>query len=251
METVRLKSRFLRKIKIESALKIIDNRNMIRVAILEYEKETKEIVFALSSTFQEVDWLFRHYWKASLLAKKCKEEEYQIFIFDEMFKTQRLESVFVHDNPNALFIYVCQNPEQIKSDDQRNRVFYIKKDNLQEEIRRISPDILSQAKQSELYTLSYDGVHVNLPYQDIYYLEKIDKMVYFHTKKGQFHERTNMSDLETLLAPYGFLRTHVSYLVNQKHIVAWYKDEVEIVGSYKLPLSRAQKRKLALEKKLT
>lgn len=42
---------------------------MIKVAILEYEKETKDIVFQLSKLFVNEDWCFRHYLKASDLAK--------------------------------------------------------------------------------------------------------------------------------------------------------------------------------------
>ena len=59
---------------------------MIKVAILEYEKETKDIVFQLSKLFMHEDWCFRHYLKASDLAKRMKKEEYQLFVFDEMFR---------------------------------------------------------------------------------------------------------------------------------------------------------------------
>ncbi len=90
---------------------------------------------------------------------------------------------------------------------------------------------------------------VNLAYEDIYYMEKIEKMVYFYTKKGEFHQRTNMSDLEDMFAPYGFLRVHVSYLVNTKHIIAWYKDEVELFNQKRIPLSRAQKKKILAQRK--
>ena len=68
---------------------------MIRIAVLEYEKETKDIIFQIGKLFSNIDWTFRHFWKASDLAKAMKEEDFQIFIFDEMFKTPRLESVFV------------------------------------------------------------------------------------------------------------------------------------------------------------
>ena len=47
--------------------------SMIKVAILEYEKETKDIVFQLSKLFMHEDWCFRHYLKASDLAKRMKE----------------------------------------------------------------------------------------------------------------------------------------------------------------------------------
>ena len=75
---------------------------MIRIGILEHEKETKDIVFALAKVFDGMDWTFRHFYKASQLAKASQNTEFQIFIFDEMFKTPRFESVFVHDQPNAV-----------------------------------------------------------------------------------------------------------------------------------------------------
>lgn len=53
---------------------------MIRVAFLEYEKETKDIIFELSKVFNELDWTFRHYRKASDLAKVMKNRKF-IFLF--------------------------------------------------------------------------------------------------------------------------------------------------------------------------
>ena len=160
--------------------------SMIKVAILEYEKETKDIVFQLSKLFMHEDWCFRHYLKASDLAKRMKEEEYQLFVFDEMFKTNRIESVFVHDNPNAIVIYVCENPIKTRGDDERSRVFYISKENIADDISAYDQMIRSQCIQSHVYEFNYDGVRMNLSYEDIYYLEKNEKMVYFYTKKAFF-----------------------------------------------------------------
>lgn len=217
---------------------------MIKVAILEYEKETKDIVYQLSKIFSEQDWCFRHFTKASELAKKMKEEEYQLFIFDEMFKTPRLESVFVHDNPNSIFIYVCKDVKAVQGDDQRNRIFYISKENVSQDIQAYDSIILSQCMQSNVYELNYDGVHVNIAFEDIYYLEKDGKFVYFYTKKGRFHKRESMNCLEEYFSPFGFLRVHVSYIVNSKHIMAWYKDEIELVNKKMIPLSRSKKKKI-------
>ena len=81
---------------------------MIRVAFLEYEKETKDIIFELSKVFNELDWTFRHYRKASDLAKVMKKQEIHLFVFDEMMlrllntphytistKMRRYEEVFI------------------------------------------------------------------------------------------------------------------------------------------------------------
>ena len=202
--------------------------SMIKVAILEYEKETKDIVFQLSKLFMHEDWCFRHYLKASDLAKRMKKEEYQLFVFDEMFKTNRIESVFVHDNPNAIVIYVCENPIKTRGDDERSRVFYISKENIADDISAYDQMIRSQC------------IH-------IYYLEKNEKMVYFYTKKGVFHKRDSMNALEEVFKEFGFLRVHVSYIVNSKYIVAWYKDEVELINKVLIPVSRGKKRKISMK----
>ena len=222
---------------------------MIRVAFLEYETPTKELAFCMSKTFFKMDWTFRHYTKASDLAKAMQEETYQIFVFDEMFKTPRMDSVFVHDNMNATIIYLCENKFRYLKDDERGRILYIEKDRIKEQYAEYEETILKQISQTDIYRLIYNGVDVNLSYEDIYYMEKIEKMVYFHTKKGEFHQRMNMSDLEELFSPFGFIRVHVSYLVNEKHIVAWYKDEVELFNQKRIPLSRAQKKKILAQRK--
>ena len=225
------------------------NKDMIRVALLEHENETKEVVFALSKIFDGMDWTFRHFYKASLLAKSCQSVEFQLFVFDEMFKTSRFESVFVHDHPNAMILYLCQDPKEVQKEDQRVRILYISKDNIQKDLQDAQDLLKTQTQQADLYSIDYDGVHVSMPYEDIYYLEKIDKMVYFHTKKGIFHKRVNMSDLEEIFEKYGFIRVHVSYIVNEKHITSWFNDAVELNDTQRIPMSRSQKRKIKAKRK--
>lgn len=216
---------------------------MIKAAVLEREKESKDIIFLLGEYFREIDWTFRHFYKASELAKAMKNESYQIFVFDEIFKSPRLESVFVHDNPSSIFIFVCENPEMIRGSDTRERIFYISKENLAEDLEKIRPVIVAQSRQKEVYSLTFNGIQIDIPVEDIFYMEKIDKNVYFYTRKGTFHRRFNMVDLESYFQKYGFIRVHVSYIVNGKYITGIYRDEVEINHEKRVPLSRAQKKK--------
>lgn len=220
---------------------------MIKVAILEHENETKDIVFALGQFFSTIDWTFRHYYKASLLAKGMKEEAFQIFFLDEMFHTPRLDGVFIHDNPSALMIYLCQDPQPFTLAETRSRVLYLSKSNLRRDLETIRPRLIEQAGQRDSYALIYQGVKIDLPIEDIFFLEKIGKNVHFHTRKGEFHRRLNLADLETEFEPYGFLRTHISYLVNAKYITGIFKEEVELNHHLRVPLSRAQKKKLNLK----
>ena len=215
---------------------------MIKAAILEREKESKDIIFLLGEYFREVDWTFRHFYKASELARATKNESYQIFVFDEIFKSPRLESVFVHDNPSSIFIFVCEDPEMSRNGDARERIFYISKASLAEDFERIRPKIVAQSRQQEIYELTYNGVQIDIPVEDIYYMEKIEKNVYFHTRKGVFHKRFSMIELEKYFENYGFMRVHVSYIVNSKYITGIYQDQVEINHERRIPLSRARKK---------
>lgn len=219
---------------------------MVKIAILEYEKETKDIIFYLGQLFKDIDWTFRHFYKASELAKAAREENYQIFIFDEIFKTPRVESVFVHDNPSAMIIYVCHDPAEFLHGESQQRIHYISRTGLVHDLEMMRESLLRQVRQREVYSLVYHGVKIDLPVEDIYYLEKNEKNVYFHTKKGEFHRRLNLSDLEQAFEPYGFLRVHNSFLINPNYMTGVMKDEVELCHSIHIPLSRAQKKKLGL-----
>ncbi|MBD5424013.1 MAG: LytTR family transcriptional regulator [Allobaculum sp.] len=219
---------------------------MIKVAILEHERETKEIAFVLANYFSNLDWTFRHFYKASELVKAMKEETYQIFFFDEVFQTPRFESVFVHDNPSSLIIYLCQDPKTKTVQETRRRVLYLDKSALRQELGRIETELKAQANQQECYSLIYQGVRIDIPIEDIYYLEKIGKNVHFYTRKGEFFRRLSLTDLDDLFSKYGFLRVHISYLVNAKYLTGIYKDEVELNHKLRVPLSRSQKRKLGL-----
>ncbi|MEY8379983.1 LytR/AlgR family response regulator transcription factor [Ileibacterium valens] len=226
---------------------------MIKAAILEREKESKDIIFLLGEYFREVDWTFRHFYKASELAKAMKNEQYQIFVFDEIFKSPRLESVFVHDNPTAIFIFVCENPEEIKNGDTRERIFYISKAAMTEDLEKIRSIIVGLVRQKEVYSFTYNSIQIDIPIEDIFYMEKIEKNVYFYTRIGTFHRRLNMVNLEEYFTRYGFMRVHVSYIVNTKYITGIFHDEVEINREKRIPLSRSQKKKnqLKVRKKTT
>lgn len=56
-----------------------------------------------------------------------------------------------------------------------------------------------------------------LPYQEIYFIEKINKEVLIHTAKGDYSVRWTLSELEEML-PNAFVRVHKSFLVNANKI---------------------------------
>lgn len=56
-----------------------------------------------------------------------------------------------------------------------------------------------------------------LPYQEIYFIEKVNKEVLIHTARGDYSVRWTLSELEEML-PSAFVRVHKSFLVNANKI---------------------------------
>lgn len=57
-----------------------------------------------------------------------------------------------------------------------------------------------------------------LPYEDILFIEKVEKDVVIHTGKERYSVKWTLSELEAQL-PKSFVRTHRSYIVNSEKIV--------------------------------
>lgn len=80
---------------------------------------------------------------------------------------------------------------------------------------------------------------------DILYIESRKHNQLFHTPAETFSVRGTLTELELQLAPQGFARSGVSFLVNLRYVTGVERDTV-LLGSHAVPLSR-QKRKSFLE----
>ncbi len=65
-----------------------------------------------------------------------------------------------------------------------------------------------------------------------------DSELIVHTADGKFKSKTTLQELEQKLSPFGFIRTHRSFLVNTNHVaevIPWFN------GSYKLTMDDKEK----------
>jgi DNA-binding LytR/AlgR family response regulator len=70
---------------------------------------------------------------------------------------------------------------------------------------------------SEVLTINSEAVPVDIPYDEIYYIEVIDQRCVIHTGGGKTVSASttlNINDLEALLPKPRFCRTHRSFIVN-------------------------------------
>ena len=114
-------------------------------------------------------------------------------------------------------------------------------------MQNIASSLYRVSRGEEEYLLSYNYVQVPIKYRDIFYIEKIDKQLIYHTQKEEFKERKNMKDAYMEFEPYDFLRIHSSYLVNMRYITKIDSDSVYL---QKIALPFARNRKQEVRRKM-
>lgn len=217
---------------------------MIRVAIVEKEETAKEIMFALGQIFQENEWTFVYFTEIVAFAKADKKQHFDIVFFHEKFQTQRISASFVNHDVQRVVIYMYETVAKCLQDGPYSRIMYINRNQVKKEMKRIEDSIQHLMKAKEEYLLSYHNITVALAINEIYYIEKQEKNVIYHSAKGEFYERKNMSDVEAYFKPYDFIRIHSSFLVNFQYITCIDLDVVELIQGNKLPLARARKKEV-------
>ena len=86
-----------------------------------------------------------------------------------------------------------------------------------------------------------------LKYRDIYYIEYINRRLYFHTRIGNFDTASKISQLEVDLNPSDFIRCHNSFIVNMSYIIKIGKSLIYLQDGGEVPLSKP-KRQYVLER---
>lgn len=106
-----------------------------------------------------------------------------------------------------------------------------------EELEPCLKRLVKLCGKNDHYSIKTGRDIVRLPLNDIYYLEKQKNYVYFHTARGCFPERTSLDNKSDLLAK-GFLRTHIGYMVNIRHIEKLSSAEICLSDGTSVPLSK-------------
>jgi two-component system response regulator LytT len=79
---------------------------------------------------------------------------------------------------------------------------------------------------------------IPMPPEKILFFRSQGGEIYVHTFDGKYKAKSIMQELEQKLSPFGFIRTHRSFLININHVlevVPWFN------GSYKLTMNDPEK----------
>lgn len=110
---------------------------------------------------------------------------------------------------------------------------FLLKDDLQQTIEECMDDLLKEMKQKEqVVEFTFVEGKVSLRADEIIYIETARHKNIFHTKKQIYSIYRKLNEIEEDLKGMGFLRTHLSYLVNMRYI--------EKISSYVLRLTNGK-----------
>ena len=217
---------------------------MLRIAILEKEQIAKDIIFECAKILGEWEWSFAHFTKISGFAHADERRKFDCLIMNELFNTPRVSASFIDTYSSRIVIYCMDSLTAAMKHQTSGRIIYIDRRQIKQEMNRIENHLLTLLHSRKEYLLSYANLLVPIQLQDIYYIEKSEKKLIYHTRKGIFKERKTMAQAEQVFASYDFVRIHASFLVNVAHVTQITKDEMMLSNNEKLPIARARRKEV-------
>ena len=108
------------------------------------------------------------------------------------------------------------------------------KRNHHQDLEIVEYEDIPKSRKSESPVLEFPFVEgkTNLKAEDIIYIETSRHKNFFYTKTQVYSIYKKLSELETELEPYGFVRIHLSFIVNMQYI--------EKISSYILRLTNGK-----------
>lgn len=214
---------------------------MLKVAIIEEEEIAKDIIFELGKLFQGKEWMFQYFSSISAFLKADEQDKFPVLFLHGRYNTPRFYDSFFLQKEDRAVIFCQEKTTMLPISFEK--FLFIDKTKIKEEIKKLYSFLNRISKAEEEYLFSYNYVSVPIKYRDIFYIEKMDKQLIYHTKKGEFHERKNMKDAQQEFEMYGFLRIHASYLVNMRYITKIDSDSIYLQNIV-LPFARNRKQEV-------
>ena len=158
-------------------------------------------------------------------------------------------------NSHALIFFVTNYIDYAPVGYEVQAFRYILKRGMGEVLERYILQAMESMAESREYLRLFDQEQtVDVPLEQITYLEVLDHYVSIHTDSESYTLHATLSGMETEMEAHGFLRIHKSYLVNMAHIRKFRSRECLLLDGTTLAVSEKnysqQKQKYLLWKGL-
>lgn len=92
----------------------------------------------------------------------------------------------------------------------------------------------------ESLVVKVDKKNVKVLLSEIIYIESLSDYVVIHMHNQKIVTKERITQLQSKLGMFGFMRVHRSFIVNVKKVTAWYGNTLEIIN-VKIPVGRNYK----------
>ena len=148
-------------------------------------------------------------------------------------------------NPDTNIIFVSDREDLVFQAIRCHPFRYIRKCRLQEELEEAVQAVLWKlGKEEKKFEIILKDGKIQILNRQIIYIESDKHYVKIHSVNQQYKLRGKLSDYERRLKEYGFIRIHVSYLVNMRYIYKVGTTNLTLDDGRVLPISRAKLREV-------
>lgn len=139
-----------------------------------------------------------------------------------------------------LLIFVTNHDELVYDSFEYHPFSFIRKSCFDQEIEKVLRDAgkYMESLKRRFYFRSA-GRDLSLPLSAILYFEADGNYLKVYTPSGDYRFRSTVSDVETRLEQYGFIRIHKGFLVNQTSVQIIGREDIELTDGKVLPLGRS------------
>ncbi len=118
--------------------------------------------------------------------------------------------------------------------------WFLRKTHL-EELPQVTEKMLQLLNSRQIhYTVTMNGSSTRIPSTEIAYFESQGHYIVVHYNEKSLRFKARMSDIETALSKYFFVRCHVGYLLNCRFVQICSRTSVTLTDGTVLPVSRAK-----------
>ena len=118
--------------------------------------------------------------------------------------------------------------------------WFLRKTHL-EELPQVIEKMLQILNSRQIhYTVTMNGSSTRIPITEIVYFESQGHYIVVHYNEKSLRFKARMSDIETALSKYFFVRCHVGYLLNCRFVQICSRTSVTLTDGTVLPVSRAK-----------
>lgn len=166
--------------------------------------------------------------------------EYNLIFLDiDMPGVSGIELAKQCENRNIYIVFVTNKENLVfEAYNTTNAFGFIRKSNLQNDFVSVMKRLDKISQNNHYLSVKSGSDIIKIPFTDIHYIEKQINSVIIHTSNHDYKEFNTLANLEKVLFPCGFIRTHIGYIVNLDYVIKISNTDVEIHNGKRIPVSR-------------